>query len=127
MVQESSYVIFTSSFEFSVVFSFKQDSPPASSLTNPYHAGYLFKAGMVYGCVPTWKHRWCIVKGGYLFKYSSPNVRDQLLVEKSDAVVPFVFDFSCMLYIYDDFATFGIEYFLALRSNSVSFVFVCLL
>eukprot|EP00455_Lapot_gusevi_P052632 TRINITY_DN803_c0_g1_i15.p1 TRINITY_DN803_c0_g1~~TRINITY_DN803_c0_g1_i15.p1 ORF type:complete len:190 (-),score=24.23 TRINITY_DN803_c0_g1_i15:79-648(-) len=34
--------------------------------------GYLWKRGYKYNCIPTWKRRYCIIKGGYLFKYSSP-------------------------------------------------------
>jgi hypothetical protein len=50
-----------------------QDAPSVASLVNPYCDGYLFKHGVTYGCWPTWKRRYCIVKGGFLFKFSSPN------------------------------------------------------
>lgn len=53
--------------------SLSLDAPPAAALTNPAHAGFLFKLGVTYGCWPTWKKRYCIVKGGFLFKYSSPS------------------------------------------------------
>ena len=53
-----------------------QDKPPAQALLNPVHTGYLSKHGFAYGCWPSWKQRYCIVTGGFLFKYVNPHGRE---------------------------------------------------
>ena len=34
--------------------------------------GWMSKRGYKVGCIPSWKRRWFILRGGYLFKYDSP-------------------------------------------------------
>ena len=50
------------------------DAPTAESLGDCIHSGWLSKRGHKLGCLPSWKRRFCILKGAYLFKYESPTV-----------------------------------------------------
>jgi len=47
-------------------------SPSVSALRNPLFEGWLLKKSVTIFCLPTWKKRYCIIKGGYLFKFASP-------------------------------------------------------
>src|SRR5688572_8619340 len=44
------------------------ECPTAESLESPMKAGWLTKRGYKLGCLPTWKRRWFILKGQYIFK-----------------------------------------------------------
>jgi len=48
-----------------------KEAASAASLENPLHVGYLSKLGTSCGCFPTWRRRYFILKGAYLFKYES--------------------------------------------------------
>jgi len=49
------------------------DSPSAESIADTaLHSGWLGKRGYTLHCLPTWKRRFCILKGQYLFKFDSP-------------------------------------------------------
>ena len=51
------------------------EAPTAESLIDCVHSGWMSKRGYKMGCVPSWKRRFFILKGQYLFKFSSPTVR----------------------------------------------------
>ena len=51
------------------------EAPSAESLIDCVHSGWMSKRGYKMGCLPTWKRRFFILKGQYLFKFSSPTVR----------------------------------------------------
>lgn len=51
------------------------EAPSAESLIDCVHSGWMSKRGYKMGCVPSWKRRFFILKGQYLFKFSSPTVR----------------------------------------------------
>jgi hypothetical protein len=51
------------------------ECPTAESLSDsPLKAGWLTKRGYKLGCMPTWKRRYFILKGQYIFKFESPTV-----------------------------------------------------
>jgi hypothetical protein len=51
------------------------ESPSAEALSDCAHSGWLGKRGYHLGCVPSWKRRFFILKGNYIFKFDSPTVR----------------------------------------------------
>ncbi len=48
--------------------------PSAESLSECQHSGWLSKRGLKFGCLPSWKRRFFILKGQYIFKFESPTV-----------------------------------------------------
>lgn len=49
------------------------ESPSAESLSDEcLHSGWMSKRGYKIGCIPTWKRRFFILKGVYVFKFESP-------------------------------------------------------
>jgi hypothetical protein len=47
------------------------ESPSVFSLVHPVHSGFIEKQGVTFGCIPTWKRRYLVLKAGYLFKFES--------------------------------------------------------
>lgn len=49
------------------------ECPSADSLGEPAYSGWLEKKGFKCGCFPSWKRRWMILQGGYIFKFEGTN------------------------------------------------------